>query len=566
MIQSLQWKLEMKDQASQPMQSNVSYSGRWVARVHGKIVAQGGTPEQALRASQQSRYKEEPEIIYMPVAFPLPPLIEKIKVCLPSDQRIHLVGGAVRDVLLGRLSQDFDFALPSKGISIARKVANTLKADFVPLDDKRDTGRVIVTDENGSRTFLDFATYRGASFEEDLESRDLTINWLAYELQTDSMIDPLDGAKDLQGQTIRACSQKSLSDDPLRILRAVRQAAAFGFHIEKETRELMKQAAGQLGNVSVERLRDELFKIFEGPTPDASIHALEMLDVFPYLLPELVPMKGVEQPSPHVYDVWMHTLAVLASLEEIISALLDRDSEEANDAFTVLLLKRLGQYRGKFAAHFAESLNADRSYRSLLFFAALYHDVSKPETKTIDENGRIRFFDHEIKGADVAAERAQLMNLSNDEINRAHTIIKNHMRIHFHAARLENEKQTPSRRAIYRFFRDSSQAGIDLVLLALADLRGMYGSTLTPDIWNAYLDISSILLENYWERPEQIVFPPRLLDGHELMKELNLQPGPIVGQLLEAVRENQAAGKIENREQAIAFAREAFAKGTTGEL
>ncbi|MBC7878941.1 MAG: HD domain-containing protein [Anaerolineales bacterium] len=552
----------MQDQTPPPEQTHSPYAGRWVARVRGKIVAQGGTPEQALRASQHSRYKEKPEITFMPVSFTLPPLIKKIMDALPADQKIYLVGGAVRDLLDSRISSDFDFALPSNGISLARKVANSINADFLPLDDERDTGRVIVANEDGSRIFLDFAVYRGANLEEDLRARDFTMNAIAYNLRDETIIDPLDGGNDLREKLIRACSQTSLSDDPVRILRAVRQAAAFDFHIEKNTRELMKQAANQLGRISPERLRDEVFKILNGPKPEASMRALEMLGVFPYLMPELTAMKGVEQSDPHVYDVWTHTLAVLDHLDQIISALcIDHGSEKISDKFTDLLIQKLGHYQSRFKQHFDKSLNVDRSFRSLLFFSALYHDVSKPETKTVEESGRTRFFDHDVKGAEVAADRVQAFNLSTNEVERLHVIIKNHMRIHFFANRLENEKQTPSRKAIYRFFRDSGEAGVDLVLLGLADLRGIYVHTLTIETWNAYLEVAHLLLENYWERPEEIISPPRLLGGNDLMKELNIHPGPVIGQLLESIRENQAAGKIENREQALSFAREELAKG-----
>jgi putative nucleotidyltransferase with HDIG domain len=542
-------------------QPHSPYTGRWVARVRGKIVAQGDTPEQALRASQQSRHKEKPEIIFM---LPLPPLIKRVMDILPTDQEIYLVGGAVRDLLLSRSSPDLDFALPVNGISLARTVANALDADFLPLDEERDTGRVIFTDESGSRVFLDFAVYRGANLIEDLRSRDFTINAIAYNLRDETIIDPTEGGKDLRAKTIRACSPTSLSDDPVRILRAIRQAAAFDFHIEKNTRELMKQSADQLGRISPERLRDEVFKMLKGPKPDACMRALEMLDVLPYLMPELVAMKGVTQSEPHMYDVWAHTLAVLDYLDQIISALrVGYDAEKTNDMFTGLLGLQLGRYREQIAKHFTEPLNIDRSMRSLLFFAALYHDISKPETKTVEESGRIRFFDHDVKGAEVAAERLRSFHVSNDEVEHAQLIIINHMRIHFFADRLEKEKQTPSRKAIYRFFRDSGKAGIDLVLLGLADLRATRAHSLTIEIWNVYLDIARILLENYFEKPEEIVSPPRLLDGSLLMKELSIKPGPIVGQLLESIRENQAAGKIENLEQALAFAREELAKQTT---
>jgi hypothetical protein len=130
------------------------------------------------------------------------------------------------------------------------------------------------------------------------------------------------------------------------------------------------------------------------------------------------------------------------------------------------------------------------------------------------------------------------------------------MRFHFFTSRLEGDSQGPSRKAIYRFFRDAGRAGVDLVLLGLADLRGTRGTTLTQETWTAALDIARILLENYWEKPQETVAPPRLLNGNELMSELGLAPGRMVGQLLEAIREGQATGKVENREQALALARE----------
>jgi tRNA nucleotidyltransferase/poly(A) polymerase len=465
-------------------------------------------------------------------------------------------------MLRNRLSHDLDFALPANGIALARKVANALEADFMVLDAERDTGRVIFSDIDDSRTFLDFATYRnGTTLEADLRARDFTMNAIAYDIHAGTIIDPLNGASDLRAKVIRACSPTALQDDPVRILRAIRQAAAFDFKIEIQTRKAMKAAAEHLPNVSPERQRDEIFKILDGPKPDASIRALEMLRVFPHIMPELTAMKGTAQSLPHIYDVWEHTLSVLRHLSGILAALrVGYSAEETNDMLTGLLTLRIGRFREQFAAHFAESLNADRSVRSALFFAALYHDVQKPATRTVDEAGRIRFFEHENKGAGVAVERARAFNLSNDEVERIEKIILHHMRFHFFTSRIEDDKQEPSRKAIYRYFRDAGQAGVDLVLFGLADLRGIYGHTLTQETWVAALDVARILLENYWEKREQIIAPPRLLDGNELMRELNLQPGRIIGQLLEAIREGQATGKIETREQALMFAREELQK------
>ena len=542
--------------------STSPYAGRWVALVGGRVVAQGGTPEQALYASQSSRYKERPEIRFMSASFNLPPLLEKIINVLPANTEVYLVGGAVRDLLTNRLSPDFDFAVPSNGISLARTVANALKADFMVLDSERDTGRVVII-EGETYTYLDFAAFRGATLEDDLRDRDFTINAMALNLRDITIIDPLNGATDIRAKVIRACSSDSLTNDPVRILRAVRQAAAFGFTIDKSTRELMKQAADKINNVSIERVRDEVFKILGGPKASASIRALEMLGVLQHLMPELLKMRGVTQSNPHIHEVWTHTLAVVDQLDNLLtsSLRLDFDPEKTSDMYMGLVSLKIGRYREQIAKHFANQLNPSRSHRSLLFFAALYHDVCKPDTKTIDESGRIRFFDHDIKGAEVVADRARAFNLSNDEVERLHTIVRHHMRFHFFADRLEREGQPPSRKAVYRFFRDSGAASVDLILLALADLRGTKGNELTQVTWTAYLDIARILLENYWERPEEVINPPRLVDGNELMKELNLQPGKIVGVLLESIRENQAAGKIVDKEQALVFAREELAKG-----
>jgi tRNA nucleotidyltransferase/poly(A) polymerase len=567
--------------------SNSPYAGRWVARLQGRIIAHGGTPEQAQRAAQNSRYKERAEISYMPhtFGFAVPPLVDAVRNIL-LNQELYLVGGAVRDALLGHVSHDLDFAVPENAIGLARRVADALGADFYVMDQAFDVARVIVAGEGRAdtviteaaeppkqgRDFLDFTSFRPAkdglqnrrrapghvtTLEDDLRGRDFTINAIAYDLRAGTILDPLGGGADLRGKIIRRCSPTAMHDDPIRVLRGVRLAAALDFKIEKATRDAMKEAVSRLPAVSGERQRDELFKILDGKRPDAALRALEMLGVFPHMMPELAAVKGVEQSPPHVKDVWEHTLSVMQYLEGLLQALVPNlAAEKNNDLFTGLLSVRLGRYREQFAAHFAASLNPERSIRALLFFTALYHDVSKPAVKSVDETGRIRFLGHEGAGADVAAERARTFNLSNGEVERVHTIIANHMRFPFHGRLLEQGEQLPSRKAIYRFFRDTGEAAVDLLLLGLADLRGVRGSTLTQEAWSQALDVTRLLLENYWERPQETVSPPRLLNGNEAMDELALMPGPLLGELLAAIREAQAVGEVSTREQAIAFGRE----------
>ena len=257
------------------------YAGRWVARLRGRIIAQGGTPETALRAARSSRYKESPEIAYVPLELPFPPLVERVRLALP-DQELYLVGGAVRDAFLGRSAPDLDFAVPANGIGVARRAADALGGDYLTLDHERDTGRVIVSD-GGKRIYLDFAGYRsfpgGTAYglEADLRGRDFTINAIAYDLRSGALLDPLEGGADLRAKRIRMCGPTSMSDDPIRVLRGVRLAALLGFQIDPGTRAAMKDAAPRLAGASPERLRDELFRILEGPRSDACLRALEML-------------------------------------------------------------------------------------------------------------------------------------------------------------------------------------------------------------------------------------------------------------------------------------------------
>lgn len=535
------------------------YAGRWVALVKGQVVAQGETRDAAFLAARAIRPKELLEIRYMHETLPIfdTPLMRQLRQHLPAESSIYLVGGAVRDAILGREVHDLDFAVPQNALKLAKTLADKLSAAFYPLDVENDTARLVIIHADGSRDILDFAGYRGQSLEDDLRGRDFTLNAIALDLRSGELLDPLSGLDDLSAKRLRACAETSMTDDPVRILRAVRQAAAYGLTIDKQTREQMKAAVSGLASVSAERTRDEILKILAGPRPDTSLRALDMLGVLPHILPELDAMKGVSQSPPHVQDVWSHTLSVLRHLEDILDLLGSHYNEQKSNAdlYSGLLVLKLGRFRAQLGEHLAQKLNTDRPLRALLFLSALYHDAEKPSTRSVEESGRIRFFTHEDKGAQTILRRAIALRLSNDEMDRLKAIVANHMRIHAHADRLR-KGQPISRKAIYRFFRDTGPAGVDIVLHSLADLRATYETSLPQDHWAAELDICRTLLEAYFETPEQIVRPPQLLNGNDLIQELGLPPGRQIGQLLEAIRESQAEGNLSSREEALAFARD----------
>ena len=181
---------------------------------------------------------------------------------------------------------------------------------------------------------------------------------------------------------------------------------------------------------------------------------------------------------------------------------------------------------------------------------------AKPASSQVDEIGHIRAFGHDEMVARMTIERARALQLSNEEILRLELIVRHHMRLHL----LAQSGDRPSRRAIYRFFKDTGEAGVDICLLSLADTLGTYGHTLTVEIWNAELVVCRLLLESWWEKKEEVVRPIPLLNGNDLMEALRLRQGPILGKLLEALREAQAAGQIHTREEALAYAHQRLEK------
>jgi putative nucleotidyltransferase with HDIG domain len=418
---------------------------------------------------------------------------------------------------------------------------------------------VILTTETNERYHLDFASFRGSDLESDLRKRDFTINAVAIDIrEPEKLIDPLGGASDLVARQLRTCSPTSFGDDPLRILRCVRQAVEFELRITPDTRRQLGQALPGLARVSPERVRDELFRILDGRKPVVALRTLDMLGVLAYVLPELDALKGVTQSLPHVDDVWTHTLNTAQKLADLLDGLQPEYSEEgaANWAMGLVSI-RIGRYREQLHAHLAEALHPERSLRALLMLAALYHDVGKPATRQVEEDGRVRFLEHEHLGARMAHQRGVWLHLSNAENERLTTIVRQHMR----PLLLAQSGEAPTRRAIYRFFRDTGPAGVDICLLSLADSLATYGAGLPQGVWTQQLDVTRTLLEAWWEQAEEKVAPPALLNGRDLMSIFGLSQGPEIGRLLEEIREAQASGDIKERDEALDLARSRLGKG-----
>ena len=529
------------------------YAGLWVARIGQQIVGQGGTPKQALQAAKSARHKEKPEVIFVPSTnIHFSPLLNRLCSILPESISVYLVGGALRDTLLQRPNHDFDFALAEDAIPVARRVADQLGASFYPLDKIRRAARLIFKDENNVRQILDFTTFRGPDLETDLKRRDFTINALAVDIRRpQELLDPLGGAADLRSKTLRACSQSTFIDDPIRILRAIRTAAGLNFQILPDTRVLINPAVKKLEFVSPERLRDEIFAILAGPRVATSMRALAILGVFEYILPELVYLKGLTQSHPHTKDVWEHTLDTLDHLERLLYVLgLEHDLDASANLKLGLAAMHLGRFRKPLSSYLQSRFVPENSLRSLLFFAALYHDIGKPNSqRTEDKIGRVHFQDHAKLGARIIIERAKKLHLSNAEQRWLEIVVREHMG----PAMLARNNNLPDAREIYRYFRNTGSEGVAVAVLSLADLMGTYGVTLSQKRWKAQIDVVRKLLEGWWEHHEEYVDPPVLLNGHDLMETFSIMPSSLVGEFIETIREAQAAGEIKTKEQGLAL-------------
>jgi tRNA nucleotidyltransferase/poly(A) polymerase len=452
------------------------------------------------------------------------PVLKRIIGVLPTDVPMFLVGGAIRDALLNRPNYDLDFVTPGDALKIARQVADRLEAAYFPLDTQRKVARVIlypVTQVNGAPgnpTKIDFSTFQGKNLIQDLQGRDFTMNAMAFDIHhPEKLVDPLGGAADLLARQLNLCSPMSLLDDPVRILRAVRFSVDLDLRIPPETTQLIRQASSNIRQVSAERLRDELFRILLQPHSSTSLRILDKLNALEYVIPEVCVLKDVKQSPPHIMDVWDHTLDILVQLENILDLLTSEfNPDKAGNLAMGLIAVRLGRFRKYLRQHFLNALNPDRPHRGLLFLAGLYHDVGKVKTQTLDETGKFRYFEHEQYGSQLVEKRGKALKFSNLEVERLVTIVGYHMR----PSLLSHEKEMPGSRAVYRFFRSTGAAGVDICILSLADIMATYGPTLQQDRWTRHLDVVRELLSAWWEDHAGKILPVSIINGDDLILEL----------------------------------------------
>jgi len=493
----------------------------------------------------------------------IPQAVEDILPALRSE-KVWLVGGAIRDRLLERPSYDFDFVVDGDAVALGRRLANEAGADYFELDPVRGTGRMLLSTGDGRRLIFDFARLRGASIDEDLRARDLTVNAMAAALDDpDRLIDPTGGLKDLRARFLRACSSHALLDDPVRALRCIRIADELSANVEADTVRQVRAAAVKLAEVAPERIRDEFFRILGLPSVAPALRQLDSLSLLTSVIPELEALRDLEQPTGHAYDALTHTLAVVAGLDRILWLLEPQEEGRATDLAAGWVLHSLGPYRASLAEYLNHSLSFGRTRRQLLYLATLVHDVGKSRTYARDAEGVIRFLGHEAVSAAMAVEMARRMALSLAETAELERLVADHMRPGW-----VEKNEGPTRRALYRYYRSTQAAGIGIGLLSLADLLGKHVPPVPEAAWSKRVATVHALFETWFEKRDQQVNPPLLLNGDAVMELLGLPSGPAVGRLLEELREAQASGDVRTIAEAEALLRQqlrAMEDGTRGE-
>lgn len=471
------------------------------------------------------------------------------------EQSAWLVGGYVRDRLLGRATHDLDVIVPTGGVALARAIAAAFGGASFVLDAERDVGRAILRDEAGDALEVDVARLRVPELQDDLSLRDFTVNAMAQPITPDGaadIVDPFGGRHDLARKLIRAVTESALRDDPLRSLRAVRQAVELGFRIEDATFSLIRRDAALLAGVAGERVRDELMRIVAAPAAWQHVRLLADLGLLASALPEADALIGVSQTAPHYQDAFDHTRAVMAHLEGLYALLWPEawtiPAAVPGDATVIADESRwadvaalLAPTRDDLRQHLMQPLAAGRLRRDWLMWAALAHDWGKPAMRSLDGDGNVHFYEHDHWGAVLVQHRGGVLKLAADEIAYLTQLVHEHMRPTLLAHDANGQL---TRRAIYRYYLALGDAGPECSLLSLADSMATRAGRPDADAWQRRRAVTETLLRAYFRERPQLIEPPPLLNGRQLMAEFGLASGPQIGRLLDGLREAQAAGEV----------------------
>lgn len=428
-------------------------------------------------------------------------LIEKIKPYIKNYDS-YLVGGYLRDLLSGEISPDRDIAIKCDNLAeLTKKIADELNGSFVELDKSNEIYRVVFGDD-----YIDFAKLLNNNLDDDIKRRDFTMNAIMYDINNEKFIDITDGKKDFEEKLIRTYKISNLSDDPLRMIRAIRFQAKLGFRIDDEIINFIKENNSLILNVAPERVHQELMKTFEGKFLIDALISMDETGLLDVIFPFFADIKKIPSNSHHHLDLFHHLIETTKNI---------------------------------------------RINKPELKLAAFIHDLAKPDCWTIEaETGRHRFIGHDELGAKKVVPYLKKLKFSNKQIEYISKMIQFHI---YPSALMKDENVTE--RAIIRFIRKIGNDTLDLLELARADRLSAKGPAVTDDMVQVNLLNLEKLKEKYFEISPKLKEMPKLIDGNEIMEILNLKPSPKLKEITDEIKELQLEGKINNKEDAINFLR-----------
>ena len=464
-----------------------------------------------------------------------------LQVLLDLAPGLYVAGGAVKDCLLGLPISDVDIVFPPGAADVAARFAVRTGATRIALrQDEPDKMLERVVVRQGDETLLfDFTACRGPSIESDLAVRDFTLTAMALPLSAfikgdfSGIIDPFGGRGAVRDKEIRALSDETFRQDPLRLLRAFRLAAELGFTIRGETLEMVSRDGALLGTVSGERVRDEIFRILEVNPCHPCIEAMDRVGLLGRVFPEMAAMKGIEQDGYHSLDVWSHTMLCLKEMETI----LENPRGEFGDA------------GGDFRDYLTDAFVRGRSRAALLKLAALLHDAGKPGKVSRDVEGQSHFYGHAAAGEAIAEGVAERLRLAKAERDYLKLLVVNHM----HLVHLTAETSR-TRRSVLHFFRKYGEDYRALLLLFAADTRATAGPKMTPERVRLIREAVTEMLRLYEEDLRPRLQEPPLLTGRDLIDRFGLEPGALIGEILRKVEDARLEGLVIDRDSALEVA------------
>lgn len=446
---------------------------------------------------------------------------------------IHVVGGAVRDRLLGRPTSDIDLTIPPKALSQIAELTRLIGGSSFPLDEERGITRIDVGDIH-----LDVSPWQGKTLEDDLDRRDLSVNALAVPLKAwlssswrKNVIDRHGGLADLKKRRLSPLSANTLKEDPLRILRTFRFAAELDFSIPPEAMASLHRLRALLKKPAPERVREEMLKIFSTPRAYATLLLLDKAGALDIVFKEAPALRRTAHGYYGKGGVLTHTLDSVKLFENVI---VDMRSWFPRHAKKVM--------------DYLETPFASYPRLAHLKWALLLHDIGKPQTAAMIK-GRMRFFEHEHVGADKVPDIGRRFRWSGEETARYAKLVRNHMR----PGNLATQDEV-SDKAIHRFFRDLGDDAIAMLLVSLADHLTYLSPRELKKRSSAHELVTIKMVRRFYENHDQVL-PPRIVSGTEIMRVFGLKPSPLIGRLLEDVRDAQSEGKVTDTASGIAYLR-----------